>query len=327
MSDEQFYFLMGHDSDPFNRWEAGQQMAVKIITTLAEACQRGEPLTLSNAYVTAVEKTLTDERLDKALIAAALTLPSEAYLGEFVEVIDPQALHEARRFVLRTLAESLRAPLLKVYSENVEAGEYRVDAKSVGQRALKNICLSYLMELEDADVRTQCVAQFSSANNMTDVMIALSCLVNTEGKERAEALSAFYTQWQDDPLVVDKWLSLQATSRLPGALSNVQGLTQHAAFSIKNPNKVRALIGAFCNGNPSQFHATDGGGYTFLAENVIALDALNPQVAARLSNAFSQWRRYDEQRQGLMKIQMERVLAAPGLSRDVYEVISKSLAN
>ena len=327
ISDEQFYFLMGHDGDPFNRWEAGQQMAVKIITTLAEAYQRGETLVLSDAYVAAIEKTLTDKVLDKALIAAALSLPSEAYLGEFVAVIDPQALHEARRFVLRTLAEALREPLLKVYAVNVETGEYRVDAKSIGQRALKNVCLSYLMELDDASVRAQCVSQFSSANNMTDVMVALSCLVNTEGKERAETLSAFYMQWQDDPLVVDKWLSLQATSRLPGALSNVQALTQHAAFSIKNPNKVRALIGAFCNGNPSQFHAVDGGGYTFLAEHVISLDAMNPQVAARLSNAFSQWRRYDERRQGLMKVQMERVLSVKGLSRDVYEVLSKSLAN
>ena len=327
ISDEQFYFLMGHDSDPFNRWEAGQQMAVKIITAVAEACQRGETLALSDAYVAAIEKTLMDEQLDKALIAAALSLPSEAYLGEFVAVIDPQALHEARHFVLRTLAEALREPLLKVYAANVEKGDYCVDAESIGQRALKNVCLSYLMELDDVGVRAQCVTQFSAANNMTDVMVALNCLVNTQGSERAEALSAFYTQWKDDPLVVDKWLSLQATSRLPGALSNVQALTQHAAFSIKNPNKVRALIGAFCNGNPSQFHAADGGGYTFLAEHIINLDAMNPQVAARLSNAFSQWRRYDEQRQGLMRLQMERVLAAPGLSRDVYEVLSKSLAN
>jgi aminopeptidase N len=298
-----------------------------MITALAEAWQRGEPLVLNNTYVVAIEKTLTDERLDKALIAAALSLPSEAYLGEFVTVIDPQALHAARCFVLRAMAEALREPLSKVYAANMETGDYRVDAESIGRRALKNICLSYLMELDDAAVRAQCVTQFSSANNMTDVMVALSCLVNTAGKERAEALSAFYTKWQGEPLVVDKWLGLQATSRLPGALANVQALTQHPAFSIKNPNKVRALIGAFCNGNPAQFHARDGGGYAFLAEHVIALDALNPQVAARLSNAFSQWRRYDEQRQELMKQQMERVLATPGLSRDVYEVLSKSLAN
>lgn len=327
VSDEQYYFLMGHDSDPFNRWEAGQQMAVKIITGLAEKCQRGETLVLSDAFVAAMKKTLTDERLDKALIAAALSLPSEVYLGEFVSVIDPVALHEARCFVRRRLAEALRDSLLSIYAANLETGDYRVDAESVGRRALKNVCLSYLMELDDADVRTQCVSQFRSANNMTDVMVALSCLVNSPGEERAEALSAFYAQWQQDPLVVDKWLSLQATSRLPGALENVKALTQHPAFSIKNPNKVRALIGAFCNGNPAQFHAKEGEAYIFLADKVIELDALNPQVAARLSNAFSQWRRYDEARQALMTTQIKRVLAAPGLSRDVYEVMSKSLAN
>ncbi|MDT8383654.1 MAG: aminopeptidase N [Gammaproteobacteria bacterium] len=325
LSDAQFYFLMGNDSDPFNRWEAGQQMGVKIITALAGAWQRGEPLALSEAYVAAMQKTLLDSSLDKALIAAALQLPSEAYLGEFVAVIDPQALHEARRFVLRCLAEALREPLLSTYHANLEQGDYRLDAEAIGQRALKNTCLSYLMELDDPELRAQCVSQFRAANNMTDVMVALSGLVNTPGEERAEALAAFYEQWQEDPLVVDKWLSLQATSRLPGALENVRALTQHPAFSIRNPNKVRALIGAFCNGNPAQFHAADGGGYRFLAEQVLTLDALNPQVAARLSNAFSQWRRYDAPRQTLMQEQMQQLLAAPGLSRDVYEVLSKSL--
>ncbi len=327
VSDAQYYFLMGHDSDPFNRWEAGQQMAVKTIVALAAAYQRDETLTLNDAYVAAVEKTLTDPRLDPALIAAALMLPAEIYLGEFVETIDPVALHEARRFVRRRLAGCLREPLLATYRANIEVGEYCVDAEAVGKRALKNSCLSYLMELDDVDVRAQCVTQFGAANNMTDVMVALSCLVNSAGDERAEALSTFYAKWQKDPLVVDKWLGLQATSRLPGALDQVKTLVDHKAFSIKNPNKVRALIGAFCNGNPAQFHAADGEGYAFLADHVIALDGLNPQVAARLSNAFSQWRRYDEQRQGLMKTQMERVLAVSGLSRDVYEVMSKSLKN
>ncbi|MCF6256928.1 MAG: aminopeptidase N [Gammaproteobacteria bacterium] len=327
VSDEQFYFLMGHDSDPFNRWEAGQQMAVKIIVALTEKYQRGEPLSLSDDFVAAMEKTLLDTELDKALVAAALSLPSEVYLGEFMAVIDPVALHEVRCFVRRSLAQRLQSALLSRYKENQNDGEYRVDAEAIGQRALKNICLSYLMALNDADVRVQCVAQFEAAHNMTDVMVALSCLVNSEGDEREKALSAFYTKWQGDPLVVDKWLTLQATSRLPGALKNVQALIEHKAFSIKNPNKVRALIGAFCTGNPAQFHAIEGTGYVFLADHIIALDKLNPQVAARISNVLSQWRRYDQKRQKLMKVQMQRVLAEPGLSRDVYEVMSKSLAD
>jgi len=327
VSDEQFYFLMGHDSDPFNRWEAGQQMAVKIIMELMEKYQQDKPLSLSDDFVAAMEKTLLDTELDKALVAAALSLPSEVYLGEFMPVIDPVALHEVRCFVRRSLAQRLQTALLTRYKENQHDGEYKIDAEAVGRRALKNICLSYLMELNDRDVRVQCVAQFEAAHNMTDVMIALSCLVNSEGDEREKALSAFYTKWQSDPLVVDKWLTLQATSRLPGALKNVQALTQHKAFSIKNPNKVRALIGAFCTGNPAQFHAADGAGYVFLADYVIKLDKLNPQVAARISNVLSQWRRYDKKRQKLMEAQMLRVLAEPGLSRDVYEVMSKSLAD
>ncbi|HEC18070.1 MAG TPA: aminopeptidase N [Gammaproteobacteria bacterium] len=325
LSDEQFYFLMGHDADPFNRWEAGQQMAVKIITGLVEKQQRGEALRVDDAFIRAMGKTLQDPRLDKALIAAALSLPSEVYLGEFVEVIDPVALHEVRRFVRRRLAEVLRDELLQAYRENQDEGEYRIDAEAMGRRALKNLCLSYLMELDEPGLRELCVSQFEAGHNMTDVMAALGCLVNSEGPERDNALAAFYDQWREDPLVVDKWLSLQASSRLPGALQTVQALTRHEAFSLRNPNKVRALIGAFCSANPAQFHARDGAGYAFLADHVIALDKLNPQVAARMSNAFSQWRRYDAQRQALMQQQMRRVLAEPGLSRDVYEVMSKSL--
>ncbi len=327
VSDAQLYFLMGHDSDPFNRWEAGQQMAVKIIMRLTEKYQQGEPLALDDDFVAAMKKILVASTLDKALIAAALSLPSEVYLGEFMDVVDPVALHEVRRFVQRRLAQCLQVALVSRYAENQYDGEYKVDAEAIGQRALKNICLFYLMQLDDVDVRAQCAAQFEAGQNMTDVMIALRCLVNSKGSERERALSAFYAQWQNDPLVVDKWFTLQATSCLPGALKNVQALTQHKAFSIKNPNKVRALIGAFCTGNPAQFHAEDGAGYVFLADYVIELDKLNPQVAARMSNVLSQWKRYDEERQKLMKTQMQRVLKEPGLSRDVYEVMSKSLAD
>lgn len=326
LSDEQFYFLMGHDSDPFNRWEAGQQVAVKIILQLVAQFQQGNALQLSDAYVAAVEKTLLDKNLDKALIAAALKLPSEAYLGEFMTIIDPVALHEARHFVRRSLAERLRSSFMTRYQANISEVEYRIDAESIGQRALKNICLSFLMELDDAETRTLCVSQFKAEHNMTDVMTALSCLVNTEGSEKETALAAFYDKWQTEPLVVDKWFNLQATSRLPDTLDKVVTLTGHSAFTIKNPNKVRALIGAFCNANLVRFHADSGAGYAFLADHVLELDKLNPQVASRMSSAFSQWRKYDEGRQALMKAQLERVLAEPGLSPDVFEVVSKSLA-
>lgn len=327
LSDEQLYFLMGHDSDSFNRWEAGQQVAIKIIMAQISLFQMGQELMLDKAFIKAVKKTLMDENLDKAMIAAAISLPSEAYLGEFMEAIDPAAIHAVRRFVRRSIAEKLKPILLDQYKVNQDDGEYKIDAESIGRRALKNTCLSYLMELDDKEITSLCVQQFETSNNMTDVIAALHCLVNVEGEEKDSALAAFYDKWKKDTLVVDKWFNLQATSRLPDTLSRVIALTDHPAFTIKNPNKVRALIGAFCNANLAQFHDESGAGYKFLADHVIELDRINPQVAARMSNAFTQWRKYEKGRQRKMKTQIERILAQDGLSRDVYEVMSKSTAS
>ena len=325
LSDAQRYFLMAHDSDPFNRWEAGQQMAVKIILGLVEDLRAGRELALDDAYCAAVEKTLTNGRLDKALVAAAVTLPAEVYIAEFMPVIDPSAIFEARVFVRRRLAERLRATLLAQYRTNADDGDYAIDAQAMGRRALKNVCLSFLMELGDDEVRRLAAAQFAQAKNMTDSIASLCCLANTVGPEGEQALAAFYARWQDDPLVVDKWFGLQATSRLPDTLERVKALTTHPAFNIKNPNKVRAVIGSFCAGNPARFHREDGAGYRFLADHVLALNKLNPQVASRMVNAMSQWRRFDAGRQAHMRAQLERILAEPGLSRDVFEVVSKSL--
>jgi aminopeptidase N len=161
---------------------------------------------------------------------------------------------------------------------------------------------------------------------MTDVSAALHCLANSEAPEREEALEAFYRKWQHDPLVMDKWFTLQATSKRPDTLEQVKRLMDHPAFNIKNPNKVRALIGAFCHGNPARFHDRSGAGYVFHGDQVLALDSLNPQVAARLLGAATRWRKYDEERQKMMRAQLERIVAAPGISRDVYEIASKSLA-
>lgn len=326
LSDDQYYFLMGHDSDSFNRWEAGQQMAVKIIIAQISLYQLGQQLMVDDAFIAAIEKTLSDKNLDKAMIAAAISLPSEAYLGEFMTDIDPEAIHMVRRFVRRSIAKRLKSTLLSQYNANHDTGEYKIDAESIGRRALKNVCLSYLMELNTDDIRALCVNQFESAHNMTDVIAALACLVNVDGPEKESALSAFYEKWQDESLVLDKWFNLQATSRLPDTLSKVKALTGHPAFTIKNPNKVRALIGAFCGANLARFHDESGEGYQFLADHVIKLDRINPQVAARMSNAFTQWRKYEKGRQRKMKNQIERILSQEGLSRDVYEVMSKSLA-
>lgn len=327
LSDDQYYFLMGNDSDSFNRWEAGQQMAVKLVLSQIEKYQKGQELALDQNFINAMGKTLSDSQLDPALIAAAITLPSEAYVSGFMEIIDPVAVHEVHRFMLREIAEKLKQALLDTYINNNDCSDYRTDAQSIGRRSLKNTCLKYLMVQEDSDAIKMCEQQFNAAHNMTDVIAALGCLVNSENETKDNALASFYSKWQKDTLVLDKWFSLQATSRLPDTLDKVKTLTKDAAFSIKNPNKVRALIGAFCNANPVRFHDASGEGYRFLADNIIELDVLNPQVAARMSNAFSQWRRYSENLQTQMHNQMERIVGEKGLSRDVYEVISKSLSD
>ncbi|HEB93906.1 MAG TPA: aminopeptidase N [Gammaproteobacteria bacterium] len=325
LSDSQRYFLMAHDSDPFSRWEAGQKMAVKTLMGLVDDIQAGRPLLLNEAFAGAFARTLADDRLDPAFAALALGLPVENYLAEFMQPIDPQAIHAARDFLRRSLAERLRPQLEAVYAENAGSGEYRIDGESIGRRALKNACLGYLSRIGDEAAIALAERQFNATGNMTDSMAALTCLANQAGEARERALSAFYQRWRDEPLVVDKWLGIQATASLPDTLARVRALTEHEAFTLKNPNKVRALIGAFANTNPACFHTADGDGYVFLADHILKLDALNPQVAARLTTPFTQWRKYDEKRQALMQAQLQRLLAESGLSKDVFEVVSKSL--
>ncbi len=325
LSDDERLFLMANDSDEFNRWDAGQQLAVKCSMRLIRDHQQGKALKLDRKFIAAFKKTLESDMKDKAFQAFALMLPAEIYLADFMAVIDPLAIHEARRFVQKALAMELKESFLATYRENSEIGPYRIDQESIGRRSLKNICLAYLTELEDKDTRSLCVKQFKKGGNMTDVMAALANLANNECPERKEALDAFYEQWKDDSLVMDKWLSIQAMSRLLNTLETVKALTRHPAFTIKNPNKVRALIGAFAQGNPARFHDPSGAGYEFLADQVMAIDPMNSQIAARLVSAFTLWKRYDENRKALMKEQLERILKTSGLSKDVYEIVSKSL--
>lgn len=326
LTDTDLYFLMAHDDDPFNRWEAGQRIVVKLLLVLVRAQQQGQVLTLDGPLLQTFRRTLGDTTLDPALIAQALSLPSEAYVGEFMEVIDPDAVHLAcrrlRQQIARHLSDTLWAVLERCQDDN---RPYQIDGLSVGRRQLKNLSLSYLMELDDERVTAYCMGQFERAANMSDVMAALTFLANKECAEREIALRAFHDRWYHDPIVMDKWLTVQATSRLPGTLEQVKALTAHPTFNLKNPNRVRSLISSFCNANAVNFHRRDGAGYAFLADYVIALDGINPQVAARLSHAFGLWRRYDAQRQMLMQRELERIAAVPGLSRDVYEIVSSAL--
>jgi aminopeptidase N len=325
-SDDELSFLLAHDSDLFNRWDAGQQLATGVAQRLIEDLRAQRPLSLDTGLTEAFRQLLTGEVTDRALLAEALILPSEDELGEQMDAIDPDLVHQAREWLRRGLAQQLHGAFADAYRANQTPGPYSNDPEAMARRRLKNVCLGYLMALDDAEARASCVAQFEGADNMTDSVSALAALVDCDCPERDAALQAFYERWHGDPLVVDKWFALQAHSKLPGTLDQVKALMGHEAFQLKNPNKVRALVGAFCHGNPARFHDASGAGYEFLVDTVLRLDPLNPMVAARLLGALSRWRRYEPGRQALMKQGLERVLAAKGLSKDCYEIASKSLA-
>ncbi|WP_142847708.1 aminopeptidase N [Telmatospirillum sp. J64-1] len=324
-SDEELRFLMGNDTDPFARWEAGQQYAVKLLLGTVASLRNGEFAPPDPAFADALLQSLDDAGLDKAFVAQMMHLPSEDFLAEQMEVIDIDAIHQAREALRRSIAQRLKGRLLEVYHANQSNEPYSPDAASAGRRALKNAALSYLALLSDPAMLDLVVSQYNGADNMTDRMAALWALNDSATTARDQALDDFYVRFSDNPLVIDKWLGLQAMAPLPDTLDTVRGLMNHPAFSIRNPNKVRALIGSFANGNPVCFHAPDGSGYAFLADRIIDLDGLNPQVAARLVAPLGRWRRFDQARQHLMREQLRRILAKPGLSRDVYELASKSL--
>ncbi len=323
--DDDLYFLMVHDDDPFSRWEAGQQLALKLLLRLIGDYRADRPLAIDSEFVSAFRANLVSRASDRWFISETLCLPSQLYVAEFMDVVDPQAIHTVCQTIRRTLAQELAGDFLEVYRLNQDSGSYRIDAESVGKRALKNRCLGYLAELNTNETRRLAMHQFETAHNMTDSIAALAALANTECDERLIALQSFYAKWKDEPLVVDKWLGLQAMSHLPDTVAQVRMLIRHPAFHIKNPNRVRALIGAFAQANPVRFHESDGSGYALVGDMIEQLDRLNPQVAARLMTAFNLWRRYDTPRQALMKAQIERMLAVKGLSKDVEEIATKSL--
>lgn len=327
---DQLMFLMQHDSDGFNRWEAGQQLSVQVLQELIGQHQRGEALKLDQRLITALGTVLGNAALDAAMVAEMLSLPGEAYLTEISQVADVDAIHAAREFARQQIAEQLFEALWARYQANREVSRntpYVAAAEHFARRSLQNIALSYLMQSGKPQVLQATLEQFDQCDNMTERLTALAVLVNSPFEaERAKALESFAEHFKDNPLVMDQWFSVQAASALPGGLARVKALMQHPAFTLKNPNKVRALIGAFAGQNLVNFHAADGSGYRFLADLVIELNALNPQIASRQLAPLTRWRKYDDARQALMKGELERILASGALSSDVYEVVSKSLA-
>ncbi|OLL30170.1 aminopeptidase N [Burkholderia sp. SRS-W-2-2016] len=332
-SAEQLAFLLAHDSDPFNRWEAGQRLATRELLALAARAAKGAALQLDDSVVAAFARVLTDETLSPAFRELALMLPSEAYLAEQMAESNPAAVHAARQFVRKRLANALKDDWFKVYDQHRTPGGYEATPEAAGHRALKNLALSYLTELDEpAEAVRLAAAQYEAANNMTDRAAALSALLNAAAQqggspEAQHALEDFYLRFEKEPLVIDKWFALQATQRGSArqpVIDTVRKLMAHPAFNLKNPNRARSLIFSFCAANPAQFHAEDGSGYAFWAEQVIALDALNPQVAARLARSLELWRRFTPALRDRMRAALEKV-AAQVKSRDVREIVEKAL--
>ena len=329
-SRDQLMFLMQHDSDGFNRWDAGQQLSVQVLQELIGQHQRGEALVMDQRLVEALRTVLGNDQLDQAMVAEMLSLPGEAYLTEISDVADVEAIHTAREFARKQLADSLFDALWARYQANREVSKttpYVAEAEHFARRALQNIALSYLMLSGKPQVLAAALEQFEHSDNMTERLTALAVLVNSPFEaEKAAALASFAEQFKDNPLVMDQWFSVQAGSTLPGGLQRVRELMEHPAFTLKNPNKVRALVGAFAGQNLINFHAADGSGYRFLADLVIELNGFNPQIASRQLAPLTRWRKYDAARQALMKAELVRIRDSGELSSDVFEVVSKSLA-
>jgi len=329
LSDEEQAFLFAHDTDEFCRWDAGQKLFSRVVLRMAAEIGAGASPTLDESLVKPVRKTLRNRELDKMFIAQALSPPTEQELAILMSEqgpIDPEALHAARHTLTSGLAERLRADFEAIFEENRDDGPYTIDPVAVGRRSLKNLALSYLGKLELPDVTRFVFDQFNGASNMTDSIAALSVLTHIEGEERRLALEDFYERWQTDTLVLDKWFTIQAMAQLPDTQKRVEELLVHPAFSMKNPNKVRSLIGVFGSSNHWCFHAASGEGYAFMADRVLELDAINPQVAARIVSLFNQWKKYEPKRKALMEAQLEKIHASTALSKNVFEIVSKSLA-
>ncbi len=322
---DELAFLLSYDSDTFNRWEAGQLLSGQIITGLITDVQQNRPLKLAPIIITAFKQVLLQSWDDLSYCSLLLGLPSESYLAEQMQVVDVEAIHKAREFVVRTLAEHLQKELEDLYLKNHRDESGQFDAGAIGRRRIKNVCLSFLSRLENEKTQQWAEQQFSTARNMTDQIAALATIVNFPHPAKEQCLAQFYQKWQDEALVIDKWFAIQSSSPMPDAFAKVNALTAHPSFDLATPNRVRAVIGSFTQANQLHFHAVNGQGYDFLANHVIALDILNPQVASRMLGPLTSWRRFDETRQNLMKTQLERVMNCPAISRDVYEVASKSL--
>jgi aminopeptidase N len=330
-ADEELAFLAAHDADPFNRWEAGQRLAVERLIAATEACEMEQPPVLDDVFTGVFQHTLNDASLATSFREQALQLPAESFIAEQRVIVDPEAIRAARQFVRRELGTRLAADWQHAYAANTTPGEYSPSPVAAGQRALRNLALTYLVDSGAPEALDLARAQLAAATNMTDRQAALSAIVNSAAPFKADVLVQFAREWQSEPLLMNKWFQLQATAVAqpgePPVLTRVRMLMKHHAFSPANPNNVFSLILGFCSHNAAEFHRPDGSGYAFWIEQVLALDKVNPTVAARIARTLDRWRKYTPDRQRLMQAALKDVAAAPTLSRDVREIVTKALEN
>lgn len=319
-------FLMAYDTDPFNRWEAGQQLATQLILDVVNSSSIETRFNSSalDKFIHGCELLLIEASLDNALKAQALLLPAESYLLEQLEVADIDAVYNARNALKLIMAERLQSQFASSYKDLMQTSGYQFNAVEAGKRSLRNLSLSYLMAKHDEAAAKLGYEHFTLANNMTDSIAALAQLSHIHCDYTQQALNDFEQRWSHDALVMDKWFMVQAASQYDGVLDKVRTLMNHSSFDLTNPNKVRSLIGTFASLNLKAFHHHNGQGYEFVMDQILALDKFNPQIASRMVKIFSRWRRYDEVRQNLMKMELERA-AKEKLSKDVFEIVTKSL--
>jgi aminopeptidase N len=325
--DEELVLLAAHDSDPVNRWDASQRAFIRAILDLAAAHREGAPLELPPMLARVAAVLLEDERSDPALLALALAMPDPAYVASLEDTIEPDGIAAAWRFVERGLALRQRALFEHAYARQRPREAYAPTTAQAGMRRMSNLCLRYLGALDDDASHALATRQYERADNMTDAIAALFALRDSMSVAHDALYAAFEAKWRDEPLVLDKWFALQAKSLRDDTLATVRTLLAHPRFNARNPNRVRSLVGSYALGNFARFNAQDGAGYAFAAEQVRALDATNPQLAATIAGAFNLWKRYAEPRRGSMQQCLQRIAKTPNLSPDVTEVVTRTLGS
>ena len=324
-TDEELASLMAQDSDEINRWDSAQTLFIKEIKRIIKAIQSGEDLFVSKNLIHAFQKALTDPRADRFFISKMLSLPYEFEIKEYFDPVDVDAIHGARFFLEKELAKEVKDHFLDLIDLCSKADPFSISHEATADRSLKNLSLSYLGSLKEPETTQLVYDHFVSAKNMTDELAALKILADIDPDAKAKVVEQFYSKWKHDKLVLDKWFMVQAGSGLPDTLGRVKELAGHPDFSMKNPNKVRALIHMFAMQNHANFHGMDGAGYSFIADQILLLDQINHQVAARLASCFNHWKKYDAARKALMEKGLERILTIKSLSKNVYEIVSRAL--